>query len=146
MDRLATLDLFVRIVDRGSFSAAAADLGVSRPAATAAIKALEQRLGARLLQRSTRHVQPTVEGEAYYRRCVAILSEIEDADRAASGAVAGLLRVDVATYLARTMLLPALPALLERHPGLIVHLGEGGAVRRPGEGGRRLRGAGGRTP
>ena len=61
MDRLASLELFVRIVDRGSFSAAAADLSVSRPVATATIKALEQRLGTRLLQRSTRHVQPTAE-------------------------------------------------------------------------------------
>ena len=125
MDRLTTLPLFVRIVDRGSFSAAAADLGVSRPVATAAIKALERRLGARLLQRSTRHVQPTVEGEAYYRRCVAILADVEDADRLAAGAVTGLLRVDIAGHLARTMLLPSLPAFLARHPALTVYLGEG---------------------
>ena len=125
MDRLATLSLFVHIVDRGSFSAAAADCGVSRPAATAAIKALEQRLGTRLLQRSTRHVRPTAEGDAYYRRCVAILADVEDADRGASGAVGGLIRVDVAGHLARTVLLPALPAFLRRHPGLTVHLGEG---------------------
>lgn len=125
MDRLATLDLFVRIVDRGSFSAAAADCGVSRPVATAAIKKLEQRLGARLLQRSTRHVQPTIEGDAYYRRCVAILADLEDADQAASGAVAGLVRVDVAGHLARTVLLQALPAFLKRHPALTVHFGEG---------------------
>jgi DNA-binding transcriptional LysR family regulator len=125
MDRITSLELFVRIVDRSSFSAAAADLGVSRPVATATIKAMEQRLGTRLLQRSTRHVQPTVEGEAYYRRCVAILADIEDADRGASGAVAGLLRVDVVGNLARTMLLPALPAFLAKHPALTVHLGEG---------------------
>ena len=62
MDRLATLELFTRIVDRLSFSAAAADMKVLRPVATAAIKALERRLGTRLLQRSTRHVLPTVEG------------------------------------------------------------------------------------
>jgi DNA-binding transcriptional LysR family regulator len=125
MDRVASLELFVRIVDRGSFSAASADLGVSRPVATATIKALEQRLGSRLLHRSTRHVQPTAEGEAYYRRCVAILADIEDADRGVSGAVAGLLRVDVAGNLARTMLLPALPAFLTKHPALTVHIGEG---------------------
>ncbi|MBX6745340.1 MAG: LysR family transcriptional regulator [Acetobacteraceae bacterium] len=125
MDRLATLELFVRIVDRGSFSAAAADCGVSRPVATAAIKALEERLGTRLLQRSTRHVQPTVEGETYYRRCVAILADLEDADRSASGAVAGLLRVDVPGNLARMVLLPALPAFLSRYPALTVHVGEG---------------------
>ncbi len=58
MDKLDTLTLFVRIVERGSFSAAAADLGVSRPVATAAIKALEVSLGARLLHRTTRHVRP----------------------------------------------------------------------------------------
>ena len=125
MDRLATLDLFIRIVDRGSFSAAAAACGVSRPVATAAIKALESRLGTRLLQRSTRHVRPTVEGAAYYRRCIAILADLEDADRNAGGAVSGVLRVDVVGYLARTILLPALPAFLARHPALTVHLGEG---------------------
>ncbi len=125
MDRVANLELFVRIVDRGSFSAAAADMGVSRPVATATIKALEQRLGMRLLQRSTRHVQPTVEGEVYYQRCVAILADIEDADRGASGAVAGLLRVDVPGGIARAMLLPALPAFLAKHPALTIHLGEG---------------------
>ncbi|MBO1325701.1 LysR family transcriptional regulator [Acetobacter sp. TBRC 12305] len=125
MDRLATLDLFVRIVDRGSFSAAAAACGVSRPVATAAIKALEHRLGTRLLHRSTRHVQPTVEGAAYYRRCVAILADLEDADRSASGAVAGLLRADVVGRMARMIVLPALPDFLARHPALTVHLGEG---------------------
>jgi DNA-binding transcriptional LysR family regulator len=125
MDRLATLNLFLHIVDRGSFSAAAAHCGVSRPVATSAIQALEERLGTRLLQRSTRHVQPTVEGEAYYRRCVAILADLEDADRGAGGAVTGLVRVDVAGHLARTVLLPALPKFLARHPALTVHLGEG---------------------
>lgn len=125
MDRFASLELFVRIVDRGSFTAAAADLGISRPVATATLKDLERRLGVRLLQRSTRHVQPTVEGETYYRRCVSILADIEDADQSASGAVSGLLRVDVAGNLARTMLLPALPTFLARHPTLTVQLGEG---------------------
>ncbi|WP_092499345.1 LysR substrate-binding domain-containing protein [Faunimonas pinastri] len=125
MDRLASLELFVRIVDRGSFRAAAADLGISRPVATAAIKALEKRLGTRLLQRTTRHVQPTVDGESYYRRCVSILADIEDAGRGASGAVTGLLRVNIAGHLVRTMLLPALPAFLAQHPALAIHLGEG---------------------
>ena len=125
MDRITSLELFVRIVDRGSFTAAAADLGVSRPVATATIKARERRLGTRLLQRSTRHVQPTIEGEAYYRRCVAILADIEDADQGASGAIAGLLRVDMVGNLARNMLLPALPRFLAQHPALTVHIGEG---------------------
>jgi len=125
MDRLDTLRLFTRIVERGSFSAAAADCGVSRPVASAAIRALEERLGTRLLQRSTRHVHPTLEGEAYYQRCVAILADLEDADRAASGAIAGLVRVDAAGHLVRTILLPALPDFQARHPALTVHLGDG---------------------
>lgn len=125
MDRLTTLELFVRIVERRSFTAAAADLKLSRPAATEAVQQLEARLGVRLLRRTTRQVAPTAEGEAYYRRCVAILAELDDADRAAGGVVAGLLRVDVAGDMARTLLLPELPAFLERHPALTVHLGEG---------------------
>lgn len=125
MDKLATLALFVRIVDRGAFAPAAAELGISRPAATAAIKALERNLNVQLLYRTTRQLHPTVEGNDYYRRCVAILADIEDADRSASGALTGLLRIDVAGNLARTMLLPALPAFLARHPGLKVHVGEG---------------------
>ena len=125
MDRLATLKLFIRIVDRRSFSAAAADLKISRPVATAAIKELEERLGTRLLQRSTRHVSPTVEGEAYYQRCAAILNDLEDADRGAGGVVSGLLRIDVAGNLARTLILPKLPAFLARHPALTIHIGEG---------------------
>ena len=119
------IELFTRIVDRGSFSAAAADLGVSRPVATASVKALEQRLGARLLQRSTRHVSPTAEGDAYYRRCVQILADVEEAERGAGGAVSGLVRIDVAGNLARTIILPALPGFLARHPALTVQIGEG---------------------
>ncbi|WP_158810375.1 LysR family transcriptional regulator [Beijerinckia sp. L45] len=125
MDRLTTLELFTRIVDRRSFTAGASDMKVSRPVATAAIQALERRLGTRLLQRSTRNVTPTVEGEIYYARCLAILADVEDADRGAGGAVAGRLRVDVAGNLARTTVLPALPKFLARHPGLTVHLSEG---------------------
>jgi DNA-binding transcriptional LysR family regulator len=125
MDRLASIELFTRIVDRRSFAAAASDMQVSRPVATATIKALETRLGVRLLQRSTRHVAPTPEGEAYYQRCVGILNDLEDADRGAGGAVSGLLKVDVAGNIARKVLLPRLPTFLARYPSLNVHLGEG---------------------
>ena len=125
MDRLTALELFVRIVDRGSFSAAAADLGVSRPVATAAIKSLEERLGVRLLQRSTRNLSPTSEGHAYYGRAVQILADFEEAERGPGGAVSGLVRVDVPGNLARTIILPELPGLLARHPALTIQVGEG---------------------
>ncbi|GBR08306.1 LysR family transcriptional regulator [Asaia siamensis] len=125
MDRLTSLTLFMRVVERGSFTAAAHDLSVSRPAATAAIQALEQRLGTRLLQRSTRHVQPTEEGLLYYQRCQSILTALEEADSMIGGALSGTIRVDTVGHLARTILLPALPDFFSRYPGLNVHLGEG---------------------
>ena len=64
--------LFVRLVERQSFTAAAADLGIPRSTASEVLRGLEAHLGARLLERTTRHVTPTLDGEDYYRRCVAI--------------------------------------------------------------------------
>ena len=126
MDQLDGMRLLVRVVERRSFSAAASDLGLARSSATTGLKQLEQRLGARLLQRTTRHVTPTLEGEIYYRRCKAILAEIEDAEAAlAADEVRGLLRVDVHGPMARLFILPRLPAFLERHPALTLYIGEG---------------------
>jgi DNA-binding transcriptional LysR family regulator len=97
-----------------------------RSTATQAIKQLEGRLGVRLLQRTTRQVRPTLDGEAYYRRCIAILDEVEDAEAAFSGAKPrGQLRIDVHGTLARHFVLPALPAFLATHPDLQLHIGEG---------------------
>ncbi len=118
--------LLVRVVERQSFSAAASDLGLPRSSATTAIKQLEERLGVRLLQRTTRHVAPTLEGELHYRRCKAILAEVEDAESAlAGGEVRGLLRIEVHGPMARMFILPELPAFLQRHPALSLHIGEG---------------------
>jgi DNA-binding transcriptional LysR family regulator len=126
LDKLDSMRLLVRVVERQSFSAAASDLGLPRSSATTAIKRYEERLGVRLLQRTTRQVTPTLEGEIYYRRCKAILAEVEDAEAAlAGGEVRGLLRIDVHGPMARTFVLPALPAFLERHPELTLHIGEG---------------------
>ncbi len=68
MDRLDAMRLFVRIVERCSFAQAARDLGMPKPSATYAIKQLEERLGTRLLERTTRQVRPTAEGATYYER------------------------------------------------------------------------------
>ncbi|MCB8837316.1 LysR family transcriptional regulator [Aurantimonas sp. VKM B-3413] len=126
MDRLDTMRLLVRIIDRGSFTAAASDLGLPRSTATEALRQLETRLGARLLERTTRHVRPTLDGEAYYRRCMAILADVEEAEGALRGAgPAGLLRIDVHPLLAQRFLLPRLPQFLERHPGIALHIGAG---------------------
>jgi DNA-binding transcriptional LysR family regulator len=126
MDRLEVMRLFTRIVERQSFTQAAQDLELPRSTATQAIKELEKRLGVRLLQRTTRHVRSTLDGEAFYKRCVAILGEVEDAEAVFSNAKPrGLLRVDVHGTLARHFVLPALPAFLAEFPDLQLHLGEG---------------------
>ena len=126
MDRFDSMNLLVRVVERQSFSAAASDLGIPRSSATLAIKQFEERLGVRLLHRTTRHVTPTLEGEIYYRRCKAILAEIEDAEAALTGReVRGLLRIEVHGPTARTFILSELPTFLKRYPALTLHIGEG---------------------
>lgn len=126
MDRLDRMQLFVRVVERRSFSAAAADLGLSRSTATEAIKQLETDLGVRLLERTTRHVTTTLDGSAYYERCVGILAEVEEADNAFRDArPRGLLRIDAHPLLTRTFLLPHLPDFLARYPELDLHIGQG---------------------
>jgi DNA-binding transcriptional LysR family regulator len=125
MDRLEVMRLFTRIVERQSFTQAAQDMELPRSTATQAIKELEKRLGVRLLQRTTRNVRSTLDGEAFYKRCVAILGEVEDAEAVFSNAKPrGLLRVDVHGTLARHFVLPGLPAFLAEYPDLQLHLGE----------------------
>jgi DNA-binding transcriptional LysR family regulator len=126
MDRLDQMRLFTRIVERGSFTAAAADLALKRSTATEAVKALEAELGARLLDRTTRHVAPTLDGADYYQRCVAILADLEEAEGVLRDArPRGLLRVDAHPLLTRTLLLPDLPAFLARYPLIELRLGQG---------------------
>ncbi|MEJ0036137.1 MAG: LysR family transcriptional regulator [Gammaproteobacteria bacterium] len=126
MDRFDSMRLFARVVERRSFTGAAQDLGLPRSTATEVLKQLEKRLGVRLLQRTTRQVSPTLDGEAYYRRCLAILSEVEEAESAFSGAKpSGALKVDVHGTLARHFLMPGLPRFLAEYPGIQLHLGEG---------------------
>ncbi|RDI99191.1 LysR family transcriptional regulator [Dyella solisilvae] len=126
MDKVDAMRLFARIVERRSFTQAAQDLELPRSTVTEAVKALEARLKVRLLERTTRQVRPTLDGEAYYQRCLAILAEIEEAEAAFTGATpSGLLRVDVQGTLARHFMLPGLPAFLARYPGIQLRIGEG---------------------
>jgi DNA-binding transcriptional LysR family regulator len=125
MDRLDAMRLFARIVERRSFTLAANDTGLPRSTVTYALKELEARLGVKLLQRTTRVVKPTLDGEAYYRRCLAILDDIEEAEGAFSGALPkGLLRIEVQGTLARHFLMPGLPNFLARHPGIELAMSE----------------------
>jgi len=125
MDRLDAMRLFVRVVERRSFTQAAHDSGVPRSTVTEAIQQLEARLGVRLLQRTTRTVRPTLDGEAYYQRCLNILDDIQEAESAFSVAEpTGLLRVDVQGTIARHFLLPALPDFLARYPKVELAMSE----------------------
>ena len=125
MDYLDSLRLFVRVVERGSFTAAAADQGIPRSTATETIRQLEGRLGVRLLDRTTRHVAATPDGDQYYRRCLAILADLDDAEAVLRDSEPhGLLRVDAPGLLTRTFILPALPSFLERYPRIEVQFGQ----------------------
>ena len=117
---------FTRVVERHSFAQAASDLGLPRSRASEAVQQLERHLGVRLLARTTRKVTLTAEGEDYYRRCLAILSAIDEADAAATQTVpAGPLRIDIHGRFAQRYLLAGLPGFLERHPNIQLHIGEG---------------------
>lgn len=125
MDHLQSLRLFARVVERRSFTTAAADLNVPRSTATEAIRRLEGRLGARLLERTTRHVAPTPDGQLYYERCTAILAELDDAEAVLRDSEPhGRLRMDAPGLLTRTFLLPGLPAFLARYPRIQLHIGQ----------------------
>lgn len=125
MDRFDAMRVFTRIVERRSFTQAAEDLGLPRSSVTDAVKGLEARLGVRLLQRTTRQVSPTLDGEAYYQRCLALIADLEDAEGAFAGAKpSGLVRIDVHGTQARHFLLPGLGRFLETYPGIRLHIGE----------------------
>jgi DNA-binding transcriptional LysR family regulator len=126
MDRFDAMRVFTRVVERRSFTLAAGDLGLPRSTVTDAVKQLEARLGVRLLQRTTRHVSPTLDGEAYHRRCLALIADLEDAEAAFGGAKPkGLLRVDVHGTLARHFMLPRLPDFLAEYPEIEFYISEG---------------------
>jgi DNA-binding transcriptional LysR family regulator len=125
MDRFDAMRVFTRIVERRSFGRAADDLGLPRSSVTDAVKGLEARLGVRLLQRTTRQVSPTLDGEAYYQRCVSLIADLEDAEGAFAGAKpSGLIRVELHGTLARHFLLPGLPRFRDQYPDIRLHFGE----------------------
>ena len=126
MDRIDAMRTFTRVAERCGFAQAASDLGLPRSRVSEAVQQLERHLGVRLLARTTRKVTLTAEGEDYYRRCLAILSAIDDAETAATQTVPlGKLRIDVHSRFARQYLLPGLPGFLERYPNIQLHIGEG---------------------
>ena len=125
MDRLQGIQLFIRVVETGSFSKASADLGITQPTATKHVAALEQRLGARLLYRSTRGVTPTEIGALYYDKCVRIAHELEEADNLAAlqqASVRGQLRISTSVAFGRRVMVPLVIGFMREHPELQIDL------------------------
>jgi DNA-binding transcriptional LysR family regulator len=121
MDRLASMETFVRVVETGSFSGAARQLRVGQPAVSKSVAQLEEYLGVKLLARSTRGLTPTEAGLGYLERARRALEEAAEAELAARGAGAGLkgrLRICAAVTFARIHLIPQLPKFLTQHPDL----------------------------
>ncbi len=125
MDATSDLRVFVRAVDRGSFSAAAKDLGLTPSAVSKLVSRLEDRLGARLLERSTRRLALTPEGETFFPRAKRIVADIEEAEEEVSrirGAPRGRLHINSGTAFGLHQLTPALADFLARYPEIDLEL------------------------
>lgn len=126
MDRFDAMQAFARVVETGSFTKAAATLHMSKTSVTQLVQQLEARLRVRLLNRTTRKVNVTADGAAYYERVVRLLADVDDAETSlssASMAPRGRLRVDVPSPFARMLLIPALPGFYARYPEIQLTLG-----------------------
>lgn len=126
MDRFDAMQAFARVVETGSFTKAAEHLHMSRASATQLVQQLEARLRVKLLNRTTRRVQVTADGAAYYERVLRLLADMDDAETSLSVAATsprGRLRVDVPSPLARLILMPALPAFHARYPEIQLDMG-----------------------
>ncbi len=126
MDRIDQYRIFLRVAQSGGFSAAANQLGLPRPTVSLAIQKLEARLGTRLLNRTTRRVSLTQDGEALLERAIALVADSEELEqqfRPQAQAVRGRLRADLPSRVARRLVAPALPAFFARHPGIELDLG-----------------------
>jgi len=126
MDRFDAMKAFVRVVETGSFTKAAATLGMSRTTVTQLVQQLEARLRLKLLNRTTRKVNVTADGAAYYERIVQVLDTLEEIETSLPHAAAlprGSLRIDVPSPLAAMLLVPALPRFHALYPDIVLDLG-----------------------
>lgn len=126
MNELDTIQVFLKVAELESFSGAARQLGLPNATVSAAVRQLEQQLGTRLLQRTTRRVQMTQEGEAFHARSREVLDEVEALRgmfRGGEDVLTGRLRVDMSVALASELVLPRLGEFMARHPQLAIDLG-----------------------
>ena len=125
MDRIQGMRLFIRVVDLGSFSKAAADLGIGQPSATKLVAQLESMLGSRLLHRSTRGVTPTEIGLLFYEKCRLISHQVDEAESVAAllqSQIRGAIRVGTSVAFGRRVLVPLVIRFMEAHPELQIDL------------------------
>ena len=126
MDRFDAMQAFARVVEARSFTKAAETLHMSKTTVTQLVQQLEARLRVKLLNRTTRKINVTADGAAYYERVVRLLADMDDAETSLSGASAsprGRLRVDVPSPLARLIVVPALPAFHALYPDSQLDMG-----------------------
>lgn len=126
MDRIQPLRVFTRVAELKSFTQAAESLGLPKASVSAQIQQLETELGTRLLHRTTRQVQLTHEGLAFYERSQDLLADLEELQslfQSEPSRVSGRVRVDMPTRMARFEIIPKLPRLLEEFPNLQIELG-----------------------
>jgi DNA-binding transcriptional LysR family regulator len=126
MDRLTSMTLFARVAELESFTGAAKSLGLTKASVSNAVSQLEERLGARLLQRTTRKVSLTHDGRVFYERCKDLLADAEELEtlfQNTGEALSGRLRVDMPSRMARFRVIPKLGDFLRQHPGIQLELG-----------------------
>ncbi|PZM14633.1 LysR family transcriptional regulator [Rhizobium tubonense] len=125
MNRLAAMDAFVRVVDTGSFTSAARQLRVGQPAVSKMVAQLEERVGVRLLLRTTQGLAPTEAGETFYQHSKRAIEEADEAEAKARGsgaALSGRLRISGAVTFVRLYVVPRLPKFLAMHPHLDIEV------------------------
>ena len=124
MDRFNAMRVFTRIVELGGFAKAADSLQMPRASVTVLIKQLEANLGVQLLHRTTRKVSPTLDGAAYYQRCVSLLADLDEAEGLFSNSQPkGTLRVEMPAAVGRLVVFPALPEFTGRYPQIELEIG-----------------------
>ncbi|MBL8352338.1 MAG: LysR family transcriptional regulator [Burkholderiaceae bacterium] len=126
MDRVNAIQVFIRVVETSSFSRAAAEMGITQPTATKAVAATENRLGVRLLHRSTRGVTLTEVGNLYYEKCKAIERAIDEAENQAAQVQrgeGGLLRISTSVSFGRRVLVPIVLQYMRLHPAVRIDIG-----------------------
>jgi DNA-binding transcriptional LysR family regulator len=125
MKTLEAMQVFVRVAEQGSFTRAAESLGLLKATASVTVRELENSLGTRLLHRTTRKVQMTLDGQLYYERCKELLSELDNLQtmfQQSGESLRGRLRVDMPSGIARLYVIPRLPEFLQVHPHIELEL------------------------